>query len=207
MRMKPERVKDNTRINERIRCSQIRLIADDGEQHGVVTPEEGLRIAQEKGLDLVEISPNAVPPVCKIMDYGRYKFESAKKQQKARQNQKQVLVKEMTMRPKIDTHDLQVKAGHIRRFLERGDRVKVTIRFRGREMAHTHMGRALLDKVAEMMEDIAKMDKNPAMEGRTMHMILFPKAAATKKGKSTKDDEKVVKKEKEKVIEKVIEKE
>ncbi|WWR48322.1 translation initiation factor IF-3 [Roseovarius sp. S88] len=162
------------RINDRIRSSEIRLIGADGENVGVVTPERAMEMAEDAGLDLVEISPNAEPPVCKIMDYGKYKYEQQKRESEARKKQKVIEVKEVKFRPNTDTHDYDVKMRNVFRFLENGDKVKVTLRFRGREMAHQDLGRDLLERVAEDIEGIGKIENMPKMEGRQMIMIIGP---------------------------------
>ena len=140
----------------------------------MVTPERALDMAEEAGLDLVEISPNATPPVCKIMDYGKYKYEQQKRESEARKKQKVIEVKEVKFRPNTDTHDYEVKMRNVTKFLENGDKVKVTLRFRGREMAHQELGRDLLDRVAEDTKDIGKVEHMPKMEGRQMIMIIGP---------------------------------
>ncbi len=162
------------RVNERIRVPEIRLIGPEGENLGITTPERGREIAAEHGLDLVEISPNARPPVCKIMDYGRYKYEQAKREAEARKKQKVIEVKEVKFRPNTDTHDYEVKLRNIRRFLEEGNKVKVTLRFRGREMAHQDIGRQLLERVAGDVEGLGKVEHMPKLEGRQMIMIIGP---------------------------------
>ncbi|MEL7258297.1 MAG: translation initiation factor IF-3 [Pseudomonadota bacterium] len=162
------------RINDRIRSSEIRLIGADGENVGVVTPERAMEMAEDAGLDLVEISPNAEPPVCKIMDYGKYKYEQQKRESEARKKQKVIEVKEVKFRPNTDTHDYDVKMRNVFRFLENGDKVKVTLRFRGREMAHQDLGRDLLERVAEDIEGVGKIENMPKMEGRQMIMIIGP---------------------------------
>ncbi len=165
----------NSRINDQIRSREVRLIDADGEQKGVVPLQEAKAAAAEAGLDLVEVSPNAVPPVCKILDYGKYIYEQKKKIRDAKKNQTQIKLKEIRMQPKIEKHDLEFKTKHVTEFLEEGNKVKVTIRFRGREMAHTELGRDVLMRV------LAKLDQNevgyvldrpPQMEGRFMSMIL-----------------------------------
>ncbi|MEO8530536.1 MAG: translation initiation factor IF-3 [Deltaproteobacteria bacterium] len=163
------------RINDRIRVPEIRLIGAEGENIGVVTPDRGRALAEEAGLDLVEISPNAEPPVCKIMDFGKFKYEQQKKEAEARKNQKIIEIKEIKFRPGTDTHDYEVKMRSVKRFLEEGDKVKVTLRFRGREMAHMELGRALLDKIAAEIEDDAKIESMPRLEGRQMVMMIGPK--------------------------------
>lgn len=158
-----------------IRVREVRLIDEQGEQSGVMTTVDALALAQEKGLDLVEVSPNANPPVCKLMDYGKYKFEMDKKNRETKRKQKQTQLKEIRMQPKIEPHDLQFKTKHVKDFLEDGNKVKVTIRFRGRELAHTERGLIVLDKVLDLLEDGYAVDRKPMMEGRFMSMILSPK--------------------------------
>ncbi|MHA7852663.1 translation initiation factor IF-3 [Roseovarius sp.] len=162
------------RINEKIRCPEIRLIGADGENVGVVTPERAMEMAEEAGLDLVEISPNAEPPVCKIMDFGKFKYEQQKREAEARKKQKIIEVKEVKFRPNTDTHDYDVKMRNVFRFLENGDKVKITLRFRGREMAHQDLGRDLLHRVAEDVKDLGKVENMPKMEGRQMIMVIGP---------------------------------
>jgi translation initiation factor IF-3 len=162
------------RINERIRVPEIRLIGADGENVGVVSPERGLELAEEAGLDLVEISPNASPPVCKIMDYGKFKYEQQKRESEARKKQKIIEVKEIKFRPNTDVHDYDVKMRNVKRFLEDGDKVKITLRFRGREMAHQNLGREPLERVAADVEGLGKVENMPKMEGRQMVMMIGP---------------------------------
>ncbi|WP_063139423.1 translation initiation factor IF-3 [Aliiroseovarius crassostreae] len=162
------------RINERIRAPEIRLIGADGENVGVVPPSRGMELAEQAGLDLVEISPNAVPPVCKIMDFGKFKYETQKREAEARKKQKTIEVKEVKFRPNTDTHDYEVKMRNVVKFLEKGDKVKVTLRFRGREMAHQNLGRELLERVAEDIKEIGKVENMPKMEGRQMVMMIGP---------------------------------
>ncbi|ADN01732.1 translation initiation factor IF-3 [Spirochaeta thermophila] len=164
------------RTNEAITAREVRLIDENGEQLGVVPTQEALRRAREKGLDLVEVAPQAKPPVCKILDYGKYKFEQEKKLKETKKKQKQNKLKEVRMQPKIDSHDLEFKTRHIREFLEEGNKVKVTIRFRGRELAHTEIGRGVLEKILELLEDGYTVEKTPSMEGRFMSMVLAPKS-------------------------------
>lgn len=166
------------RVNEQIRIREVRLIGDDGEQLGVVPTFEALQIARERGLDLVEVAPTAVPPVARLLDYGRFKYEQEKKDREARKNQKIVLMKEVRLRPKTDEHDIDFKSKQIERFVEEGDRVKVTLRFRGREMAHPGLGRQLLEEVAQRVKDVAAVERMPLMEGNTMTMILTKAKAA-----------------------------
>lgn len=162
-------------LNEEIRDKEIRLISDSGEQLGIVSSEEALRIAEERGLDLVKISPQAVPPVCKLMNYGKFRFEQSKREKEARKNQHVVEIKEIRMSPGIDVGDFNTKLKNAQKFLADGNRVKVSVRFRGREMAHTEIGRDLLVKFAESCTEVAAMDKSPKLEGRNMSMFLSPK--------------------------------
>ena len=165
------------RINEQIRVREVRLIRDDGEQQqGIISTLEALEIAKEQGLDLVEVAPNAAPPVVKIMNYGKFKFENEKKLRDSKKKQKLLKLKEIRMQPKIDDHDLDFKSKHIRDFLGEGNKVKVTIRFRGREMAHTELGLDVLKDVLARIEGEYVMDKAPSMEGRFMSMVLSPKS-------------------------------
>ena len=158
-----------------IEADQVRVVDADGEMVGVISKEEGLEIAYEAGLDLVEISPNADPPVCKVLDYGKYKYEAQKKANEARKKQKIIDIKEIKMRPGIDEHDYQVKMRSVRRFLDEGDKVKMTIRFRGREMAHQELGMKVLDRVREEVDELAKVEQFPRTEGRLMTMVIAPK--------------------------------
>lgn len=161
-------------MNGLIRVPKIRLIDHDGENVGVVSPEEAIEMAEEVGLDLVEISPNADPPVCKIMDFGKFKYEQQKKAAEARKKQKIIEIKEVKFRPNIDSHDYDVKMRSVHKFLGEGDKVKVTLRFRGREMAHQELGRDLLERVAVDIEELGKIESMPKMEGRQMTMIIAP---------------------------------
>tara|TARA_R100000322_G_scaffold28565_6_gene18492 strand:+ start:9932 stop:10426 length:495 start_codon:yes stop_codon:yes gene_type:complete len=161
-------------VNEKIRVPEIRLIGAEGENVGVVTPERGMELAAQVGLDLVEISPNATPPVCKIMDFGKFKYEQQKRESEARKKQKTIEVKEVKFRPNTDIHDYDVKMRNVQKFLENGDKVKVTLRFRGREMAHQNLGRELLERVAEDTKEIGKVENMPKMEGRQMIMMIGP---------------------------------
>jgi translation initiation factor IF-3 len=166
---------DGPRVNTEIDARSIRLIDADGEMVGVVSLREGLDMAAEVGLDLVEVSPNADPPVCKILDFGKFKYEAQKKKNEARKKQKVIEVKEVKLRPNIDDNDYDVKMRAMRKFLTEGDKVKVTLRFRGREMAHQHLGMAVLDRVREAIDDLAKVESMPRMEGRQMVMIVAPR--------------------------------
>nr|WP_276562508.1 translation initiation factor IF-3 [Hoeflea prorocentri] len=163
------------RANQDIRAPQVQLIDDEGNNRGDVSIEEALEVAQNAGLDLVEISPNANPPVCKVLDLGKLKYQTQKKAAEARKKQKTVEVKEIKMRPNIDTHDYEVKMKAMNRFFDSGDKVKVTLRFRGREMAHQQLGMQLLQKVKEDTVEIAKVEAEPKLEGRQMMMVLAPK--------------------------------
>ena len=164
-------------LNEEIRDKEIRLIGEDGEQLGIVSSAEGLHIAEEKGLDLVKISPQATPPVCKLMDYGKFRFEQGKREKEARKNQHVVEIKEVRMSPGIDVGDFNTKLKNAQKFIADGNRVKVSVRFRGREMAHTDIGRDLLVRFAESVAEVANLDKEPKMEGRSMVMFISPKAS------------------------------
>ncbi|MCB1557530.1 MAG: translation initiation factor IF-3 [Alphaproteobacteria bacterium] len=165
---------DGPRVNEDIRLERLRLVDENGEMIGVVTAREAMRRAEEAGLDLVEISPNADPPVCKILDYGKYKFEQQKKASEARKKQKTVDVKEIQLRPMIGDHDYDVKLKNARRFLEDGDKVKVVLRYRGRELSHTEIGMELLTRMIGDLGETAKVDFAPKMEGRQVMMVLSP---------------------------------
>lgn len=167
--------KDGPRINDEIRVPQVRLIDQDGEMQGVMTAREALIRAYDVGLDLVEISPNAVPPVCKILDYGKYKYEQQKKANEARKKQKVVEIKEIKVRPNIDDHDYDVKMRQMKGFISEGDKVKVTLRFRGREMAHQDLGVKVLDRIRGEMAETTKVEQFPRLENRQMIMVLAPK--------------------------------
>ena len=167
--------KDGPRANEEIQADPVRLVDADGEMVGVIGLQEAIDMAVEVGLDLVEVSPNADPPVCKILDYGKYKYEAQKKANEARKKQKIIEVKEIKMRPGIDDHDYEVKMKAVRRFLDDGDKVKMTIRFRGREMAHQELGLKVLERVREEVDEIAKVEQHPRPEGRLMTMVIAPR--------------------------------
>lgn len=162
-------------INEDIRDKEVRLISDTGEQLGIVTSKEAMDIAIQRGMDLVKIAPQAKPPVCRIMDYGKYRFEQAKREKEARKNQRVVEIKEIRLTPNIDVGDLNVKVGHACRFLKGGDKVKVSVRFRGREVTHSSLGLELLRRFAELCGEFSTVEKQPKLEGRQMHMFLAPK--------------------------------
>jgi translation initiation factor IF-3 len=171
----PER--DTTRINERIRVPEVRLIDETGQQVGVMRTDEALRYAQQKDLDLVEVAPEARPPVCRVLDYSKYKYEQAQKQKAARKHQQQINVREIKFRPKIAEHDYATKKGHVERFLRHKDKVKVTIMFRGREVTHPERGVMILDRLAEDLEDLAIVEQRPIQDGRNMTMMLGPSKA------------------------------
>lgn len=165
----------NARINQRIRADKIRLIGKDGEQLGVTSVEEGVRAAEASGLDLVEVASQATPPVCRIMDYSKYKYEQEKKEKLAKKQQKKMHLKELKLRPKIEEHDYQVKLKSLERFLTRGDKVKITLVFRGREMSHQELGRRLIDRVIKDSSAIGQVEKGPITEGRFINLIVAPK--------------------------------
>ena len=162
-------------MNDEIDVPQVRVIDAKGENHGVISLEDALEIADEAGLDLVEVSPQVSPPVCKVLDYGKYKYEQQKKANEARKKQKTIDVKEIKMRPGIDEHDYQVKMRSVRKFLDNGDKVKMTIRFRGREMAHQDLGVRVLDRVRDELDEEVKIEQFPRTEGRLMTMVVAPK--------------------------------
>ena len=167
--------RDGPRINDQIESPSIRLIDQRGEMVGVVSLHQGLQMAYEAGLDLVEVSPNAEPPVCKLLEFGKFKYEQQKKQNEQRKKQKVIQVKEIKMRPGIDDHDYDVKKRAMLRFLEEGDKVKITLRFRGREMVHQELGARVLDRVKSDLGELAKVEAQPRMEGRQMTMVVAPK--------------------------------
>jgi translation initiation factor IF-3 len=171
-RRPPER--DQTRINERIRVPKVRLIGADGEQVGVLDTDEARRIAREADLDLVEVAAESRPPVCRLLDYSKYKYELEQKAKQARKHQQQVNIREIKLRPKIADHDYETKKGHVERFLNKKDKVKVTIMFRGREQAHPERGRALLERLFGDLGELATVEQAPQQEGRNMHMVLAP---------------------------------
>ena len=167
----------NHLLNEEIREPEVRLISEEGEQLGVMSGEQALRIAEEREMDLVLISPQAKPPVCKIMDYGKYRFEQSKREKEAKKNQRVIEIKEIRLSPNIDVHDFDTKVGHARKFLSAGNKTKVSIRFRGREMTHTDLGLTIMAQFAEKCADIASVEKPAKLEGRQMLMFLAPKSA------------------------------
>jgi translation initiation factor IF-3 len=174
-RRPPER--DLTRINERIRVPEVRLIDDEGNQVGVMKTPDALRFAQERDLDLVEVAPDARPPVCRVLDYSKYKYEQAQKQKQARKHQQQITVREIKFRPKIAEHDYDTKKSHVERFLRHKDKVKVTIMFRGREVTHPDRGVAILDRLADELAELAVVEQRPIQDGRNMTMMLAPSKA------------------------------
>ncbi len=175
--MKPRREvpQDSVRRNEMIRAREVRVIGAEGEQLGILSRNEAISAAKEAGMDLVEVASNAEPPVCRIMDYGKFKYEQQKKKQEAKKKQSVVQIKEIKVRPKTDDHDYETKVRHIRRFIEAGDRCKVTVFFRGREIVHKDRGLSILERVVQDTQDIARVDQEPRAEGRTLQMLLVPK--------------------------------
>jgi translation initiation factor IF-3 len=174
-RRPPER--DTTRVNERIRVPEVRVIGEDGKQIGVMRTEDALRMAQERDLDLVEVAPEARPPVTRILDYSKYRYEQAQKQKQARKHQQQITVREIKFRPKIAEHDYSTKKGHVERFLRNKDKVKITIMFRGREVTHPERGVMILDRLAEELRSLATVEQRPTQDGRNMTMMLGPSKA------------------------------
>ncbi len=162
-------------INEQIRDKEVRVISETGEQLGVMSSKEAMKLAEEAGVDLIKIAPTATPPVCKIMDYGKYRYEQARREKEAKKKQKTIEVKEVRLSPNIDTNDLNTKVNMARKFLTKGDKVKVTLRFRGRELAHVNTSKAILDEFAELLSDVAVVEKPAKFEGRSMIMFLAEK--------------------------------
>jgi translation initiation factor IF-3 len=173
--MRGPRRDDRVRINERIRVREVRVIDETGQQLGIMPPQQALTIARQRGLDLVEVSATAVPPVCRITDYGRYQYTEQKRARQARKHQTTIVVKEIKFRPKVDEHDYQFKKKHIERFLQEGDKVKATVFFRGREIAHPEIGRRILERLIQEVSELAVAENMPRMEGNTMHTILGPR--------------------------------
>ncbi len=169
------RISKNLLVNEQIRAKEVRLIDSDGSQLGIMDTDQALEIAQKKNLDLVNVSPNSKPPVCRIMDFGKYKYEQSKREREARKKQKVISVKEIKLRPGIDTHDFEVKVKNGKRFLQNGDKIKVTVMFRGREITHKDMGRKLCQNLADELSEWGVVEKEPRVEGRNMIMIITPK--------------------------------
>ncbi|HRK70707.1 MAG TPA: translation initiation factor IF-3 [Micropepsaceae bacterium] len=172
---KRERDEDGPRVNEEITAWEVLVIDDAGEKRGQMTRAEALKLADEEGYDLVEVAPQAKPPVCRLMDYGKFKYEQQKKAAEARKNQKIIEIKELKMRPMIDEHDYEVKLRAARRFFEEGDKVKFTLRFRGREMQHQHLGYELIERIRKELEPIAKVEQEARLEGKQMQMVMAPK--------------------------------
>ncbi|WP_025274296.1 translation initiation factor IF-3 [Haloglycomyces albus] len=162
------------RVNDQIRVREVRLVGPQGEQVGIVSLDKALQLAADVDMDLVEVAPNARPPVCKLLDYGKYKYEAAQKARAARRNQQQTVIKEMKLRPKIDQHDYETKKGHVVRFLKAGDKVKITIMFRGREQSRPEVGRRLLEKLADEVSDLGSIEAAPKQDGRNMIMVVAP---------------------------------
>jgi translation initiation factor IF-3 len=181
-RRPPER--DSTRINERIRVPEVRLIDENGEQVGIIPTAEALERARESDLDLVEVAAQSKPPVCRILDYSKYKYEQEQKAKAARKHQQQVNVREIKLRPKIAQHDYETKRGHVERFLKQQDKVKVTIMFRGREQSHPERGRMILDRLLQDVSEIATMEQEPLQEGRNMTMLLAPSRGAAQENQA-----------------------
>jgi len=165
-------------INNQIRISPVRLVDAEGEQVGIVSIEDARAAASARGLDLVEVAPNARPPVVRVMDYGKYKYELARKNRESKKKQHQVKLKEIKLRPKIEEHDFNFKAGHARRFLEEGNKVKLTMRFRGREMTHTELGAAVLERFSGLLAEVGQVEERPRMEGRQMTMVVAPRRSS-----------------------------
>jgi translation initiation factor IF-3 len=184
-RRPPER--DQTRINERIGVPEVRLVDEEGKQIGVIDTKEALQMAQDRDLDLVEVAPDSRPPVARLLDYSKYKYEQEQKAKQARKHQQQINVREIKLRPKIATHDYETKKGHVLRFLRQGDKVKVTIMFRGREQAHPERGRMLLQRLFDDLEGLAVIEQNPEQEGRNMHMLVAPSKEAMREAQRAKD--------------------
>jgi translation initiation factor IF-3 len=185
-RRPPER--DLTRINDRIRVPEVRLVGEDGKQIGVIKTEEALDYARERDLDLVEVAPEARPPVCRVLDYSKYKYEQAQKLKAARKHQQQITIREIKFRPKIAQNDYDTKKGHVRRFLTGKDKVKITIMFRGREVTHPERGTALLDRLAEDLQDVGVIEQSPLQDGRNMTMMLAPSKSVLSGGEKGADE-------------------
>lgn len=175
-------ITDRLRFNNRIRAREVRLIDEEGNQVGIVALRDAQQMAEERGFDLVEVAPNAVPPVCRIMDYGKFRYEQSKKEREARKHQKQFELKEVRLKPKTDDHDIDVKAKQARKFLLAGDKVKFTLRFRGREIFHPDIGLEMLERMAEDLRDVAVVEQKPLMEGRVLSLLLAPGAKARQQG-------------------------
>jgi translation initiation factor IF-3 len=179
------RINEKMRVNRQIRISPVRVIAPDGEQIGILPIERAMEIAEEQGLDLVEVAPLARPPVCRIMDYGKFKYEEQRQAREARKKQHRVELKEVKMRPGIEDHDFDFKVRHARKFLQEGNKVKLTMMFRGRQMAHPEFGRQVLDRVFQELQDVSKVEAHPMLEGRSMVMVLAPTAKPPERQQTT----------------------
>jgi translation initiation factor IF-3 len=182
-------ISDEPRINEQIRSREVRLVGPEGEQVGIVPLERALQLAADVDLDLVEVAPMARPPVCKLMDFGKYKYESALKAREARRNQQQTVIKEMKLRPKIDPHDYETKKGHVLRFLKAGDKVKVTIMFRGREQSRPELGFRLLRRLEDEIQELGYVEASAKQDGRNMIMVIAPHKSSKSRGQRTRDGE------------------
>ena len=185
-RTKESIIRDRFRINNRIRAREVRLIDENGTQVGIISSREAMALAEERGFDLVEVAPNAVPPVCRLLDYGKFRYEQSKKEREARKNQKQAELKQLRLMPKTDDHDIAVKANKARRFIVAGDKVKFNVRFRGREMAHPEIGRDMLEQIAEQLRDVAVVEQRPLMEGRVLSLLLAPNPKVLKAAEQAK---------------------
>ena len=175
------RISKELKINQRIRVKEVRLIGPEGEQIGIINTQDALQRAEDSGLDLVEVAGQSSPPVCRIMDYSKYKYEQEKKEKEARKHQKIVHLKEIKMKPNIEEHDYQVKLHHIKRFLERGDKAKLTMTFRGREMSHMSIGKKIMDRIVSDLSEAGEVEKGPMMEGRNIMIYFMPRPSASVK--------------------------
>jgi translation initiation factor IF-3 len=182
--MRAPRRDTRARVNERIRTREVRVIDETGQQLGIMPPQQAIALARQRGLDLVEVAATATPPVCRITDYGKYQYNEQKRQRQARQHQKTIEIKEIKFRPKVSEHDYQFKKKHVERFLQDGDKVKATIFFRGREMAHPEIGRRILERLVQELAETAIIETAPRMEGNQMHALLGPRTAARKAAES-----------------------
>ncbi|WP_049822947.1 translation initiation factor IF-3 [Thermobaculum terrenum] len=179
----------NLRVNEKVRAREVRVIDEDGTQLGIMHPLAALDLARQKGLDLVEVAPNANPPVCRLMDYGKFRYEQTKKERESRKSQKQIVIKEVRLKPKIDVHDLQTKAKQARNFLEEGDKVKVTVQFRGREVVHPEIGQELVQRLMDLIGDAATIEQQPKLDGKNMTALLAPRKESAKPKKANQPQE------------------
>ena len=181
-------ISKDLRINQRIRVKEVRLIGPEGEQMGIINTQEALQKAEELGLDLVEVAGQTSPPVCRIMGYSKYKYEQEKKEKEARKHQKTIHLKEIKMKPNIEEHDYQVKLYHMKRFLERGDKAKLTMIFRGREMSHMNIGKKIMDRIVADLNEVGEVEKGPMMEGRSIMIHFMPRASAGVKNVKEKEN-------------------